>query len=389
MIRPTARSDAGMTLVELMVALTILGVVVTTSLAFMASQNTAFQASLNRLVALRNLRYAVSTLAQDLETLGTNVPEGQPTLVYADGDVIAFAADYATNLSGDPFAVFHDPDAPNGQVSAPGGGFSIPNATVSFPDTVYEAVPGVRSPAEVLVFFVAEDTSTARTDDFRLYRQVNDGAPELVARNLLRVGTRPFFSYERLADDGAGALALTEVPDSLVPLQHVAPAHLSTADTGRSALSDSVRAVRLDLGATNGLSGENEITVEISRLVPLPNAGFGELTTCGSAPILGVGLSASQGTLPSGDPATDLTWSPAVDEAGGETDVVRYVIWRRTAGSADWSDPFVAIPAGATSYTYQDAAVTVGDSYEYALAAQDCTPTLSGLEPSTAVTITP
>ncbi len=381
------RSRAGMTLVELLIAITIFGVVVTTAVAFMAQQNTAFQGAIHRLVALRNLRYAVSALSQDLETLGTNVPGAQPTLYYGDDDVVVFSADYATNIENDPFAVFYDPDAPSGQVTAPIGAFSIPNASVSFPDTTYESTPGVRSPAEVIIFYFRADSSTSRSDDYVLFRQVNNNAPEVVARNLLKVGTEPFFRYERVGDDGSGATTLFQVPDSLIPLHHSAWIHSSAADTGRSALPDSVRAVRVTLGATNGRSGAQEQTVQISRLVALPNAGFGVIATCGSAPILGVGLTATPITLAGGEPAVRLTWSPAVDETGGEGDVVRYVIWRRTPGATDWGDPYLAIPAGAASYTYDDAAVESGTAYEYGLAAQDCTPTLSSLTASSVVAV--
>lgn len=385
----TSTRDArkGMTLIELMVALTIFAVVISVSVAFMAQQNAAFQESIRRLVALRNLRYAVTTLSQDLEALGTNVPDLQPSLYYADADVIVFSADYATNVADDPFAVFYDPDAPSGQVRAPSGGFSIPNAAVSFPDTTYESVPGVTSPAEVILFFMAADTSTSRTDDHILFRQVNGNDPEPVARNLLRNGSEPFFSYERLANDGTGEVALSALPDSLVPIHHAAVVHMSPADTARSALADSIRAVRVRFRATNGIEGDEEAVVAVDRLIPLPNAGFGMLATCGSAPILGVGLSASVVTLGTGEPAVNLSWNPAVDEAGGETDVVRYVIWRREAGSTNWGDPFRAIPAGAASYSYQDAAVTPATAYEYALAAQDCTPTLSGPAASPVVVI--
>lgn len=381
------RSRSGMTLVELIVALTIFGVVISTSVAFMSKQNAAFQASVKRLVALRNLRYAASTLTQDLEALGTNVPDGQPALYYADDDVIVFSADYATNVDDDPFAVYYDPDAPSGQVRAPTGTFSIPNATVSFPDTAYESAPGVPSPAEVILFFLASDTATSRTDDYTLYRRVNVAQAEPVARNLLRDGTSPFFSFERVGDDGTGAMALQALPDSLLPIHHSAIVHLSTADTASSALADSVRAVRIRMRATNGLEGVEEVLISIDRLIPLPNAGFGMLATCGSAPILGVGLGAANATLTTGEPVVDLSWGPAVDEAGGEADVVRYVIWRREAGATEWGDPFRAIPAGASTYSYQDAAVTPGASYEYAIAAQDCTPTLSSLAASSVVTI--
>jgi prepilin-type N-terminal cleavage/methylation domain-containing protein len=381
------RDRSGMTLVELVVALTIFAVVITASLGFMTIQNNAFQESSHRLVALRNLRYAAATLSQDLETLGTNVPEAQPALFYAGDDVIVFAADYATNISNDPFAVFFDPDAPSGQVQAPAGAFPIPTTAAFFPNAVYESAPGIRSPAEVLIFYFQPDTSTSRSDDYLLFRRVNTAPAEAIARNLLRQGTDPFFSYERLAEDGTGALVLSPVADSLVPLHHLAPFHGSLGDTAAAALADSVRGVTVRFRATNGLVGAEEAVVELTRLIPLTNAGFGVVGSCGSPPILGVGLSADLVTLPSGEVAVSLSWSPAVDEAGGEGDVIRYVIWRRETGSGDWGDPYLAIAAGAQSYVYQDAAVTSGTAYEYGLAAQDCTPTLSNRVTSPVIAI--
>jgi len=376
-----------MTIVELLVALTVFGVVISITLGFVSRQNAAFSEALDRLGALRNVRYAIETLAQDLEALGNNVPLEQPALVYGDENVVVFSADYATNVDGDPFAVFHDPDAPNGQVRAPSSSFTIPTTAHSAASSAYEAAPGVTSPAEILTFFFVADTFTARTDDFLLARQVNGGAAEVLARHLLRVDGAPFLSYEVLRDPGAGDPALEAVADSLLPLHHTADLHLSPADTGTAALPDSVRAVRITVRGSNGLSGADERTVDASRLVYLPNAGAGELATCGSAPILGVTLAASATALPGGERAVDLLWSPAVDETGGEADVVRYVLWRREAGAADWGDPFFAVPAGAGAYTYTDATVESGTSYEYAVAAQDCTPSLSGLVPSAAVAV--
>src|SRR5690554_4459945 len=82
-----AKDRKGMTLVELLVALTVFGIVITVTLGFVAQQNTAFHTAIERLGALRNVRYAVAALAQDLETLGTNVPPGQPSLIYGDANV--------------------------------------------------------------------------------------------------------------------------------------------------------------------------------------------------------------------------------------------------------------------------------------------------------------
>ena len=234
----------GMTLVELLVALTISGVVISVTLSFMAQQNTAFQMSLERMSALRNARYAVTTLAQDLETLGTNVPGHQPSLVYGDDDVVVFSAGYATDVAGDPFAVFHDPDAPASHVRAPAASFTVPTTSVVVADSAYEVGAGVASPAEMLTFFFVADSITDRDDDFVLQRQVNGGDPEVVARHLLRDGATPFFVFGEIG----GTSALDTVPGS-------------------------AGMVRVTLVATNGLAGEHERSVRIERSIAFPTPG--------------------------------------------------------------------------------------------------------------------
>ena len=79
-----------------------------------------------------------------------------------------------------------------------------------------------------------------------------------------------------------------------------------------------------------------------------------------------------------GDPIA-LTWGPATDETTGERDVVRYVIYRRGVNDPTWGSPYLSIPSGQPQYTYADGAVTPNETYFYALAAQDCTPSLSDL----------
>ena len=73
-----------------------------------------------------------------------------------------------------------------------------------------------------------------------------------------------------------------------------------------------------------------------------------------------------------------LTWLPAFDENAGEKDVVRYVIWRKKTTDPLWTDPLTSVAAGQANYTYDDnSGFQSGSSYEYRLAAQDCTPKLS------------
>jgi hypothetical protein len=76
-----------------------------------------------------------------------------------------------------------------------------------------------------------------------------------------------------------------------------------------------------------------------------------------------------------------------VDEASGEKDVIRYVVWRRDPAVLDWGDPYLSIPTGSASYSYLDQDVVSGSTYQYAVAAQDCTPRISSQLTSGAVAV--
>ena len=374
---PAPRGNRGMTLIELLIVVIVFGVVVSAALAFMATQNSAFTDGANRLGALRNLRYAVSALETDLTTAGTNVPRGQPAVVYAGDDVFAFTADYTSNLTGDVSAVYVDPSAPAGFVAAPTTSVSIPNTGWSWPDTTYQS-SGSNSPAELIAFWFAPDTATDRADDYRLYRSVNGGSPDLVARSLLKDESKPFFQYNRKTFDNTGASFLTPIPDTLLPLRHDVKMHSTAADTGRFAVIDSIKTVRINIASYNLRESESGGPPEatLNRLVDLPNTGFGVILTCGDEPILGVSIATTFEAQPDGEPALRLNWNAGTDETTGEEDIIRYVLWKRVNG-APWSDPFLSIPAGEAAYTFLDTAVTSGQQVQYALAAQDCTPTLS------------
>lgn len=380
-MKQASRNDLGFTMVELMVALVIFTVVMAVALSFLEVQARGYRLGLERMSVAQTIRYAMSTLEEHLQTAGIHLAPGQPELVLAGADVVAFNADYATRTRNDLFAVFYDPDVEIGAVaSVPRSRrFTIPSTPFQYPDTNYFMAGGVRSPAETITFFFLPDTLTPRQDDFMLLRQVNDRPPQLVARNLLRIPGTPFFRYFRIRSGG-----LDSIPNDSLPLFHSVAVHGSPADTGRASRIDSVKAVRVSLMATNGRTGDRERKASLNRLILLPNVGFGTLGICGSPPILGTSLSASLTTV-EGLPAVSLTWGRSADEGGGENDVVRYVLFRRETGQSGWEDPYLSIPAGQTSYLYVDTNVQRGASYQYALAVQDCTPTLSSL--SAAVTV--
>jgi hypothetical protein len=288
-----------------------------------------------------------------------------------------------TNTTGDFHAVYYDPDAPNAiaQSLLQSQRFTLPLTSFAYPDTTYKDASGVISNAETIIFYFALDTSTTRTDDFVLYRQVNNQAPEVVSRNLLRTVGTPWFTYTALYSPPSATAYVATVPAGNLPLRHSVKQHMSPADTGVAARVDSLRGVRITLTATNGLTGAEERRRTISRTIRLPNAGLVNRANCGDEPFYGGGLNAVPTALITGERFMTLSWNAATDENSGEKDVVRYVIWRRRIADPPFTemDPYVSIPAGFPNYVYVDEDVVLGDIFFYAIAAQDCTPSLSSL----------
>mgnify|MGYP002622374523 CR=1 FL=1 len=386
--RRGASTRAGFTLVEMIVSISIYGIVFAIAIGFVATQNNLFHRGMDKMNALQNMRYAMASLETDIPALGTNVPTIQPSLVYAGSNIIAFTGDYASNIANDVFAAYIDLGAPTGQVTVPNPSITLPTTSYTWPDTLYLSSAGTRSPAELLMYWFEADTSTARSDDFVLFRQINAATPEPLARNLLRQDTLPFFQYMRRQDFASAPSSLAEIPNSALPIIHTSTYHRVSADTAASALADSIRAVRVTFQATNGLTGDNERIVAARRMIAMPNAGFELMRTCGDEPILGPPLVALPVDLGGGNCVSQLTWNAATAETMGERAVARDVIYRQSLPiGTDWGDPYVSIPAGLATYQYDDHGVVSGETYQYAIAAQDCTPLLSSLEQSALVII--
>lgn len=379
MIRTRLRSRSGVTLIEMLVAMTILSVLVGVAFSFMRQQSIAVMMGGDQMRVLQNQRFTLSTLEKDLRTAGVGVVAGQPFLVYADSEVVAFNADFVTrDLNERLNAVYIDSSAAPAAVTAAtrSSRFTIPRTNLSYPDTSYFSGAG-NSPAETVIFFFTRDTTTARADDYALYRQVNGLTPEPVARNLLKAPGLPFLRYYRRVAPAGEAERLDTVPRSR-RLFHSAALHASARDTGSAALVDSVRAVEINLRTTSGEPGRFEQQETVRRIVQLPNAGIARLTTCGAKPALGTAL-AAQGALIDGEPGVRLSWSAALDEVGGERDALRYVLWRKRAAADPWGDPLTSLSTtGAASYAYEDRSLEPSATYFYSLAVQDCTPSLSG-----------
>jgi len=330
---------------------------------------------------LQNLRFSISILRQEIRMAGANMPPAQPAVVYAGTSAFAFNADYASNTDS-LFTVYYDPGVPTGQSDALTAArrMTIPGSSPAFqyPDSTYVDVNGNNSAAETIIWFFAVDTTTG---DYTLDRQVNDGAPEIVVRNIVPTPGANFFKYYYRHAPTTGAATLDSVPTAWVPLRHLVPLHGDVADTGAAARIDSLRAIEVAFTVTNGMTGTDQRTRSISFTISMPNVGLATPDICGHAPILGTTLSASwliDTTLTPPDTAMQLTWSPATDEVGGEHDVVRYVLWRRLAGATSWGEPVGSVSAGNPSPAWTDETARPGSpGFQYALAAQDCTPSLS------------
>ncbi len=376
---------SGMTIMELLVAMVIVSVLFISAISIVEVQGRAFTAGTEQLTVVQNLQYVANTLETNLRTVGSGVAGEQPFLIYADTSAIAFNANYTTNVLDDPWAVYADTSLPTDAVMAmqQADRILLPGTDMHYPDTSY-ITGGANSEAETITFFFTPDTTTDRADDYLLYRQVNDLNPEMVARNILHTESEPFLKYTRLVTPDTAPSYLTDVTSGQLPLRHSAPLHLMAGDTGVLALIDSVRAARVTYSISNGLEGDKEDIRAITRFISFPNAGLGENLSCGDEPILGTDLKADAYEEMLADSSwvsgVRLKWDAAEDETSGEGDIIRYVIYRAVgAAPSVWGEPYLSIPAGKTSYSYDDTNVSEGTSYYYALAAQDCTPNISPL----------
>lgn len=379
------RNQRGMTLIEILVAMTVFLIVLGGVVKAIGSQSQGFRKGSDELGILQNLRYGVDQVEQDLRLAGANTPARQPIVDYAGTSAFAFNADIISNIAGDISAVYIDVDAANGEVQAwpLASAAQVPGSSPSF---TYPKADYPTSMAETVMFWFTADTSTTRNDDYVLMRRVNTRPEETLMRNILLPTTGNFFRYYYNNTPITGNPTLDTVPTAWYPMSHSAPQHGSLPDTGVLARIDLVRAAELRYRVTNGRSGTDERIRAASALLVMPNSGVKKLSTCGDTPIFSQAVTA---TYIAGAPAkVRLTWSRSVDELSGESDVIRYVVWRRIGASGTWGDPYKSLAAsGVATYTDDDTQITSGTTYTYSVASQDCTPALSTQSISNAVAV--
>lgn len=383
-------SRAGFSLVELLIAMVVMSLVMGSTIAVFRSQSANFRFGGQRLELSQNGRYVLASIDRELRTAGAGVTTQQPMFIYGGNDVVAFNANYASRVS-DNCAVNTNPDAPAAAVDimTTASAAAIPNSSPAF---TYPAVNYTTSgcKAETIVFYFRPDSTTALAGDYLLLMKVNGTAPEMVASNIEAYPGRPFFEYyvhprSLVAPAPRDSLVLANAAGSgiTLPIVHTLSIHGSIGDTAGSttALADSVKAVRVNIRVTNGLTGTDKRSSDMSTAVKLPNNGLIQLQTCGDGPLfVGGGGLVALPNLPLTPPAVTLTWPASVDETGGQADVLQYNIYRRLSTDPAFGSALTAVPpGGVASYTFVDGGVTAGVNYVYAVTAQDCNPTESAM----------
>jgi prepilin-type N-terminal cleavage/methylation domain-containing protein len=386
------RPRRGFTLIEIIISLTLLMIITGAAVQFLRKQTGLVTRETSRMDAMQNAQFAGSQIERELREAGAGVADAQPMIVQLDSEAITFNANMVSIDTGDVRAVYQltDADTNGTRAMLKSERTALPNSSpaVLYPDTTYIASTGVQSGAETISYFLRPDSTTSRTNDYLLFRRLNAQPPSLIARGIVRDSrdTMPFFTYYK-----ADTLnRLRPILKSQLPLYH-RMTHGAVDDTGKFALTDSIKAVRLHfMTAAKDPRTGNDALRTVETLVRIMNSGLLDRTSCGQPPLatpVPVVVSSSTGA-----PAkfVQITWGASTDDNGGEKDIERYAIFRRLSSATSFGDPISSIPSSlAASYTYTDLGVAAGQTYVYGIAVQDCTPSLSPLTASLAVTVLP
>ena len=381
--RPSRRrSRRGFSLLELVVSMTIFLVILSFSLPFFNSQTRAVSRASGQGDMVRGLQFAISQLDRDLRMAGAGTYAQQPMLVQLAPLAISFNVNSSSPDSTDVRAVYWDPDADTLTQSSltTAAPVTLPTSGgKTYPDTNY-VIGGVRSPAETISYWFSADSSTARTDDYIMWRRENTANPTIVVKGIIIPPNTAVFSYVK-SDTGGNITTLTSAQ---LPRYHTAKIHGSPADTGIAAVIDSIRIVNVTLTGSYDDNRFGSRTQTVTANIRVANSGLANQLTCGEAPVFGRTVTAVLSLSPL---RVSLTWNPAVDETGGEKDVEQYAIFRKLPSASAFDEPFASIAAGLGSYSFIDSNINSGDTWVYGVAAMDCSPQLSPVATTPTITV--
>ncbi len=386
------RNRRGFTMIEMMISITILLFVMAVTVQYMRKQTDMLTSQTARMDALQNASFAAAQIERELREAGAGVADVQPMLVQLDSEAMTFNANIVSIDTGDVRAVYRIPDANPAGVRAMYKSEALPlpnsNPATYYPDTTYLAGKGLVSGAETISYWLRSDSSSKYPNRYALFRRVNALPPTIVVRGIVkdRSDSVPMFTY--YTQDTLGRPRA--VPTSRYPLYHVM-LHGVPADTGSSGLTDSIRIVRLHFltAARDPRTGTDTFRT-VETFVRLMNSGLLKYSSCGNPPLPPGIPTETPSAAGAAVKTVTVTWTPSIDDGGGEKDIERYAIFRKVSTDATFGDPISSIPAAAkASYAYTDAGLIPNTAYVYAVAAQDCTPKMSGLTPAAAPVTVP
>ncbi len=383
---PTSRRRrAGLSLMELIVALVLMMIVLGLAVPFFTVQARSIGMTAGRMDALQNARYAQNAIDRDLRIAGIGVVDRQPLLIQAHPYAITFNADLVTRDTADPGAIYFDVDVDTLATTSltTGRAITLPHSAVNYPDTNYMA-GSIPSRAETISYWVELDAGTPEPDDYILWRRVNDTPQRLVTKGLKLPTGQPFFRYFK---PGAGG-NLDSIPNASLPYYHTAPVHGAVDDSAGSAITDSIRVVRVfAYGMFRDPRTGQVVTRKVQSSTNLLNAGMLNRSTCGDIPIAPSGVTAD--TVQNGlgqVTSVRIGWSASTDQDAGERDVERYALFKRPFGAGSWGEPFTSVGAGTATYSFDDTGISSG-IWEYGVMSQDCSPANSTMITAPTVTI--
>jgi len=379
---------AGFTLVEVTMVMTLLAIVGALVMPFFLKQSRSVTNTAGNLDAQQSVSFALNMIDHDLRVAGIGTGLNQPQLVEANPLAITFNANLITNdTTAVTTASYYDPAVSNALSTSltPGSKITLPLSSTQYPDSTYYQAPGLASPAQTISYYLRPDsTVTTVPQTYVLWRQVNSASPVMLARGFTLPVSNAAFRYYIPGATTNSVQELTVAAGQL-PRYFKEPQG-SVPNTGPDDTLALISEVRLQLTAMYQDQFGNQMFRNVNEAIPLLNAGLQHVSACGAAPAPVGSLTASAYGGPTGGDSVQVQWTPSSDETGGAKDVRSYVIYRRTQPSTAWEPVFNVQAIGLATYTEIDKGLTGGGTkYDYAAAAENCTPALSTLVTQTGV----
>ena len=295
---------------------------------------------------------------------GIGIPRNQPKIVMAAPFAVTFNTDLIANDTTDLNAVYYDPNVPTAYTTAltSVNSVTLPLASKQYPDYVYRDPVGALSLAETVSYWASVDSTSGYTDEYVMFRRVNNGPVQVVARGLRIPSGTTLFTYTRVLSTGSIAA--------------VAAGSLPVYWDQANSFADSIRTVTLSVrGVFRGYDLQNKAkTYEraVTSQTSLANIGLAQRNSCGDVPLNPGSPIAAYVTLLGVD-RVQIAFNKSNDEASGEKDVERYAIFRREVGQP-FDEPVAVVGKSGGPYMYEDFDLQPGLVFEYGVAAQDCSP---------------